>query len=123
MAEDYYKTLGIDKGASKEDIRKAYRKLAKQYHPDVNKSADAEEKFKQISEAYSVLSDDKKRRDYDTFGSTKFRQHYTQEDIFRGSNIEDILRNMGFSGFGDSVFSNFFRNSFFDFGAHTNLHV
>lgn len=68
MGKDYYKTLGISKGASDDEIKKAYRKLALKYHPDKNKSADAEEKFKEIAEAYEVLSDAKKREVYDKFG-------------------------------------------------------
>ncbi|EFM12734.1 chaperone protein DnaJ [Paenibacillus curdlanolyticus YK9] len=70
MAEkrDYYEVLGVDKGASGEDIKKAYRKMARQYHPDVNKAADAETKFKEVKEAYDVLSDDGKRDTYDRHG-------------------------------------------------------
>ena len=70
MAEkrDYYEVLCISKDASKSEIKDAYRKLAMQYHPDRNKAADAEEKFKEISEAYAVLSDDQKRQQYDTLG-------------------------------------------------------
>jgi molecular chaperone DnaJ len=64
-ADDYYKTLGVDKKASQEDIKKAYRKLARQYHPDTNKEAGAEERFKRISEAYDVLGDPEKRKKYD----------------------------------------------------------
>jgi molecular chaperone DnaJ len=64
-ADDYYKTLGVDKKASQEDIKKAYRKLARQYHPDTNKEAGAEERFKKISEAYDVLGDPEKRKKYD----------------------------------------------------------
>lgn len=67
MQKDYYKTLGVDKNASKEDIKKAFRKLAHLYHPD--KKGGDEAKFKEINEAYSVLSDDKKRAQYDSFGS------------------------------------------------------
>ncbi|MDB5258857.1 MAG: Chaperone protein DnaJ [Candidatus Taylorbacteria bacterium] len=68
--KDYYKILGVDKSASKEDIKKAFRKLAHEHHPDKNKGGDgASEKFKEASEAYSVLSDDAKRKQYDTFGS------------------------------------------------------
>jgi len=66
---DYYKVLGVDKKASQEDIKKAYRKLARQYHPDTNKDAGAEERFKQISEAYDVLGDADKRKKYDRGGS------------------------------------------------------
>src|SRR6476619_3414036 len=65
---DYYKVLGVDKKASQEDIKKAYRKLARQYHPDTNKDAGAEERFKQISEAYDVLGDPEKRKRYDRGG-------------------------------------------------------
>src|SRR5919199_3652832 len=68
-AADYYKTLGVDKKASQEDIKKAYRKLARQYHPDTNKEPGAEERFKQISEAYDVLGDPDKRKKYDRGGS------------------------------------------------------
>src|SRR5919205_1369022 len=66
---DYYRVLGVDKKASQEDIKKAYRKLARQYHPDTNKDAGAEERFKQISEAYDVLGDPEKRKRYDRGGS------------------------------------------------------
>ncbi len=70
MSKDYYKTLGIDKSASKDDIKKAFRKLAHEHHPDKNKGNTASEtKFKEASEAYSVLSDDQKRAQYDRFGS------------------------------------------------------
>src|SRR5687767_11617092 len=65
---DHYKTLGVDRKASQDDIKKAYRKLARQYHPDTNKDAGAEERFKQISEAYDVLGDPEKRKRYDRGG-------------------------------------------------------
>lgn len=68
MGKDYYKILGLQKGASDDDIKKAYRKLALKYHPDKNKSAGAEEKFKEVAEAYEVLSDKKKRDIYDMHG-------------------------------------------------------
>jgi curved DNA-binding protein len=102
MAEDYYKLLGLDKKASTEDIKKAYRKLALKWHPDKNpNNKAAEERFKKISEAYAVLSDPKKREEYDTFGSAdQFRQRYTQEDIFRGFDLNDILRSFGFGDAG-----------------------
>lgn len=101
MAEDYYQVLGVDKKASADEIKKAYRKLAVKWHPDKNPNnkAAAEEKFKKISEAYAVLSDPKKREQYDTFGSAdQFRQQYSQEDIFRGFDLDEILRSFGFGG-------------------------
>jgi molecular chaperone DnaJ len=105
MAEkrDYYEVLGVSKNASKDEIKDAYRKLAMQYHPDRNKAPDAEEKFKEISEAYAVLSDDEKRQQYDTLGHAGFDQRYTPEDIFRGADFESIFRDLGFGfgGFGD----------------------
>ncbi len=102
MAVDYYKALGVDKGASLEDIKKAYRKLALKHHPDRNPTDKkrAEEKFKDISEAYAVLSDPDKRKQYDEFGTDAFRQRYTQEDIFRNFDINDILRGFGFGNLG-----------------------
>jgi curved DNA-binding protein len=99
MSEDYYKILGVQKTASGEEIKKAYRKLAMKYHPDHTKGdKDAEEKFKKISEAYAVLSDKEKRKEYDTFGSEGFRQRFSQEDIFRGFDFGDIFREFGFGG-------------------------
>ena len=96
---DYYEILGVAKGATQDEIKKAYRKLALKYHPDKNAgNKEAEEKFKKISEAYAVLSDKKKREEYDTYGSSGFHQRYSQEDIFRGFDINDILRQFGFSG-------------------------
>ena len=92
MSEDYYKLLGVQKSASNEEIKKAYRKLAMKYHPDHTKGdKGAEETFKKISEAYAVLSDKEKRKEYDTFGSEGFRQRFTQEDIFRGFDIEVVM--------------------------------
>ena len=68
--KDYYNTLGVNKSASQDDIKKAFRKLAHEHHPDMNKNNPASsQKFKEASEAYSVLSDDAKRKQYDTFGS------------------------------------------------------
>jgi curved DNA-binding protein len=101
MAEDYYDILGVNKKASAAEIKKSYRKLALKYHPDHAKGDKAsEEKFKKISEAYAVLSDKDKRKQYDTFGSEGFSQRFSQEDIFRGFDFNDILREFGFGGRG-----------------------
>lgn len=110
---DYYDILGVSKGAGQDDVKSAYRKLALQYHPDRNKSADAEAKFKEISEAYAVISDQEKRRQYDSFGREGVYQRYGgAEDIFRGTDFSEVFREMGF-GFGgvggfDDIFSQFF---------------
>lgn len=104
---DYYEVLGVSNSASKGEIKDAYRKLALQYHPDRNKSSEAEEKFKEISEAYAVISDDEKRRQYDMLGHLGFDRRYTTEDIFRGADFESIFRDLGGFGFGD-FFSYFF---------------
>jgi curved DNA-binding protein len=95
---DYYEVLGVAKSSTPEEIKKAYRKLALKYHPDKNPGdKKAEEKFKQISEAYAVLSDKDKRQNYDTYGAEGFQQRYSQEDIFKGADLNDILREFGFS--------------------------
>lgn len=93
---DYYEVLGVTKSASADEIKKAYRKLAMKHHPDRNKDdKNAEERFKEISEAYAVLSDPEKRKQYDMFGKAGFHQKYSQEDIFRGFDIGDLFRDMG----------------------------
>lgn len=114
MARDYYQVLGISKTSSEDEIKQAFRKLAMQYHPDRNKSPDAEEKFKEINEAYAVLSDPQKRKQYDAYGPEQFNQHYSEQDIFRGFDFDQIFRDMGFNfnvgGFGstDDLFDNLF---------------
>lgn len=107
MAKDYYEILGVEKGASKEDIKRSYKKLAKQFHPDINKDPDATKRFKEISEAASVLGDDQKRAQYDQYGTT-----YDQS-AGHGFDFGDF----GFSGgFGDinidDIFESFFGGSF-----------
>ena len=99
--QDYYQALGVSKTATDTEIKKAYRKLAMKYHPDHSKGDKrAEEMFKKVSEAYAVLSDKKKRQQYDTFGATDFHQRYSQEDIFRNVDLGDILKEFGFGGQG-----------------------
>lgn len=123
MSESLYETLGVAKGASGDEIKKAYRRLARKYHPDINKDPGAEEKFKEINAAYEILSDDKKRAQYDQYGDSMFGgQNF--HDFARGSadmgDLNDILRNIfsggfgggsrfsgGFSGFGGEGFSGF----------------
>lgn len=96
MAKDYYKILGVPRDATQEEIKKAYRKLAMKYHPDRNKgSKEAEEKFKEINEAYAVLSDPEKRKMYDLYGSAEFEKRFTTEDIFRGFDFENIFKDLG----------------------------
>jgi curved DNA-binding protein len=118
--KDYYKILGVNKNASINDIKKAYRKLAMKYHPDHTKGdKKAEERFKEISEAYAVLSDNEKRRQYDTYGSAGFQQRFSREDIFRGFDFSDILKEFGFqnAGFsGEAGFGGCGRK--FSFGGH-----
>ncbi|MCF0112498.1 MAG: molecular chaperone DnaJ [Bacilli bacterium] len=110
---DYYDVLGVGKSASKDEIKSAYRKLAKQYHPDVNHDADAPEKFKEVQEAYDVLYDDQKRGQYDQFGHAAFEQG--------GSTGGAGPFGQGFSsqGFGDVDLSDIF-NSFFGGGRRSS---
>jgi curved DNA-binding protein len=111
MAVDYYKVLGVNRKATKDEIKKAYRKLALKYHPDKNRdNKAAEEKFKEISEAYAVLSNDEKKKQYDQFGAEGFSKRYSQEDIFRGFDIGTIFQEFGIGDrfFSNDLFSNLF---------------
>ncbi len=125
MSKSLYQTLNVSENASQDEIKKSYRRLARQYHPDLNKTKEAEEKFKEINAAYEILSDEEKRRQYDQFGDNMFggqnfsdfaRSRRTSEDL------DDILSSIfgkggfsqrfsqnsqGFSGFNFSNFSNF----------------
>lgn len=110
MSQDYYSVLGVERNADANTIKKAYRKLAQKYHPDKNQGdTEAEEKFKQITAAYAVLSDPNKRRQYDQFGDTGFHQRFSQEDIFRNMNLGDIFGGFGGGGgSGEDLFSQLF---------------
>jgi curved DNA-binding protein len=104
--QDYYELLGVSKTATDDEMKKAYRKLAKKYHPDKNPgNKEAEEKFKLISEAYAVLSNPEKKKQYDQFGMGGFQERYSQEDIFSGFNMGDLFRDLGFGG--NDIFSMF----------------
>lgn len=102
---DYYEVLGVQKNSPQDEIKSQYRKLALKFHPDKNKSPDAAEHFKEISEAYAVLSDTEKRKLYDSYGHAGVDGRYNTEDIFQGSraNFEDV-----FGGGFDSIFESLF---------------
>src|SRR5256885_14500693 len=108
--KDYYKILGVERGASDEDIKKAYRKLARKYHPDVSKEPNAKEQFQEVSEAYETLRDKEKRAAYDSLGSHRPGQDFRpppdwfdrfgsgrQEDL-RGVDLSDLFEQMGIFG-------------------------
>ena len=113
---DYYEVLSVSKDASKDEIKKAYRKLALKYHPDRNKAPEAESQFKEISEAYAVLSDDEKRSQYNRFGHAGINGRYTPEDMYGGVDFASIFRNAGFG------FENIFDILFGRGGGQRNSH-
>lgn len=105
VVRDYYEILGVDRSADEQTIKRAYRKLAKKYHPDTNKgNAHAEAKFKEATEAYAVLSDPEKRKEYDQFGRENLDGNY-REYHFKEGDLDEILKNI-------------FGGSFSDFGRH-----
>ena len=107
--QDYYQILGVSRDASDADIKKSYRKLARQYHPDVNSEASAEEKFKQINEAYEVLKDSEKRQAYDRFGSDWKHGHEFNAGGFTGARGSDGFSSGDFSDFFESIFGGGFQ--------------
>ncbi len=113
--KDYYKILGVDKSASPEEIKKAYRKLALKYHPDHNEGdKSAEAKFKDLNEAYAVLRDPEKKQQYDMFGAEGFQNRFSQEDIFRDFDLGSIFREFGFGrgGRGQGTYSRMFGSGY-----------
>ena len=117
--EDYYRTLGVDRNATQQQIKEVYRKLAFQYHPDKNRGNPAAlEQMKKINEAYAVISDPKKREKYDAmskeygpFAYDRFRQNYSDQDIYRGSDINQIFEEMS-RAFGLRGFEEVFEESY-----------
>lgn len=136
MSNSLYETLGISKGASSDEIKKAYRKLARQYHPDINKEPGAEEKFKEINAAYEILSDETKRRQYDQYGDSMFGgqsfHDFSRANFGGNADINDILNQIfgnfggsgrssrGFGGFNSANFGGF---DGFDQGFGQNLDI
>ncbi len=111
MKKDYYEILGVKKDAAPEEIKKVYRQLAMRYHPDRVEESEkkgAEEKFKEISEAYGVLSDPKKRQTYDQHGHSGIDQNYTSDDIFRGADFSSVFG----EGNMDDILGHFFGDAF-----------
>ncbi|MFH1888519.1 MAG: molecular chaperone DnaJ [Candidatus Omnitrophota bacterium] len=114
---DYYEILGVKKGAALDEIKKSYRELALRYHPDRvphEQKKEAEEKFKEISEAYAVLSDSQKRALYDQYGHSGIDQKYAYEDIFKGADFSSVFNGMGDSGLGGGIFEEIFGDLGFD---------
>lgn len=118
VKRDYYEILGVQKSASLDEVKKAYRELALKFHPDRvphEKKKEAEEKFKDISEAYAVLSDSNKRALYDQHGHAGIDQRYAQEDIFKGADFNSVFQDLGNFGFGGGLFEEIFSDLGYDF--------
>jgi curved DNA-binding protein len=108
LQKDYYQMLGVDRNASEDDIKRAYRKLALKYHPDHHPDdSESEERFKEIGEAYAVLGDPEKRKEYDYSGHVRFKRRHRSEDIFRNFDFDQLFKEFGF-GFGKRSFRGFF---------------
>jgi curved DNA-binding protein len=129
LQRDYYQILGLNRDASEDEIKRAYRKLALQYHPDHHPDdPESEERFKEIGEAYAVLGDPEKRKEYDFSGHVRFKRRYTSEDLFRNFDFDQFFKEFG-AAFGTQSFrglfcgrrgrgcgrrrANFFRGAFF----------
>lgn len=110
MAKDYYNILGIDKNATQDEIKSAYRKLVLKYHPDITKNKANEEKLKELNEAYAVLGDEEKRKEYDSYGPESFSKRFNVDDIFRGSDFSEF----------DEIFKHF--NESMDIFTNKNRH-
>jgi len=121
---DYYEILGVKKSASLDEVKKAYRESALRYHPDRvphEQKKEAEDKFKEISEAYAVLSDANKRALYDQYGHSGIDQKYAYEDIFKGADFNSVFQDLGDSGFGGGLFDEIFSDLGFDiFGGRSS---
>jgi len=130
MAKSLYEVLGVNENASQEEIKKAYRKLARKYHPDICKKPECEEKFKEINTAYEILGDEEKRKQYDTMGDNMFNGQNFQ-DFYRQHkdvDLDDILSQIFGGGFGQSRRSSGFGGFGFDgfgggFGGMPDLNV
>ncbi len=118
IKRDYYEVLGVSKSASLDEIKKTYRELALKFHPDRvphEQKKEAEEKFKDISEAYAVLSDSNKRALYDRHGHAGIDQQYAQEDIFKGADFSSVFQDLGTFGVGGGLFEEIFSDLGYDF--------
>ncbi len=118
IKRDYYEVLGVPKSASLDEIKKTYRELALKFHPDRvphEQKKEAEEKFKDISEAYAVLSDSNKRALYDQYGHAGIDQQYAQEDIFKGADFSSVFQDLGTFGLGGGLFEEVFSDLGYDF--------
>ena len=122
--KDYYEVLGVHKNATLDEIKKTYRELALKFHPDRvphEQKKEAEEKFKEISEAYAVLSDSQKRALYDQYGHSGIDQKYAQEDIFKGADFSSVFQDLGDFGVGGGLFDEIFSDLGYDFfGGRSN---